>query len=224
MFTGLIESIGTIRQIRPGNRTVSLTVSPLKSPYDTAVGSSIAVDGVCLTVESVRGGDIEFTAVRETLSRTTLNRVRPGTEVNLERAMRLSDRLEGHIVLGHVDAVGCITGRRREGDALLWTISAPGHLSPFIAEKGSIAVDGVSLTVVTAGTDSFVVTLVPHTADVTNVHRKGPGHGVNLECDILARYIFHQIGRDATDGAQQAPEKEKSSRTSLLDSLHRAGF
>jgi len=165
--------------IRPG----SLPVEEL------ALGESVANSGACLTVVERGGGLVGFDAVPETLARTIIGGWRPGTRVNLERALRLSDRLGGHLVAGHVDAVGEVLARKPEGQGARLTISLPPALAPLVAEKGSVAIDGVSLTVASAGRDRFEVALIPETLARTTLGEATPGRLVNLEADVVARHV-----------------------------------
>lgn len=188
MFTGIIEETGTVRSIRGGNSGTVLDIEAEKVLEGTCTGDSIAVNGVCLTVSPGKG---HFTAdaMPETLRRTSLGKLRPGAKVNLERAMPCGGRFGGHIVSGHVDACGEILSMTREGIAMLMRISASPEILRYVAVKGSITVDGVSLTV--AGTDeaSLTVSLIPHTARNTTLGQLYPGSQVNLEVDMLARYV-----------------------------------
>jgi riboflavin synthase len=199
MFTGLVETTGAIAGRTPRGPGARLTVQANLGVGDgeqrepLKLGESIAVDGVCLTVDALRPGGFEVDASGETLARTTLGDLAPGSRVHLERAMRPSDRLGGHIVTGHVDGVGSLAERRPEGEAgeSVWmSFVLPRELARFVAEKGSIAVDGVSLTVnaVTAA-DRFEVTIIPHTSGKTKLGALAPGQRVNLEVDLVARYV-----------------------------------
>jgi riboflavin synthase len=156
---------------------------------DLVLGESVACSGVCLTVVERGGGLVSFDAVPETLSRTTIGSWRPGSTVNLERALALSDRLGGHLVQGHVDAVGEVLSRAPEGQGARLAISLPASIAPLVAEKGSIAVDGVSLTVAVAGRDRFEVALIPETLVRTTLGEARPGTKVNLEADVVARHV-----------------------------------
>jgi riboflavin synthase len=207
MFTGLIEATGTLasRTARGAGARLTLHATGWPGPGEPlALGESIAVDGCCLTVDAVVGGGFEVDASGETLSKTTLGRLAVGSTVHLERAMRPSDRLGGHIVTGHVDGVGSLAGRRPEGGSggedASWclTFAMPAELARFVAVKGSIAVDGVSLTVNGATADRFEVTIIPHTARKTKLGSLAVGAPVNLEVDLVARYVerlTHVAGR-----------------------------
>ncbi len=187
MFTGLVEAIGTVAEVKPADQAVVLT---LECPLDPGeIGASLAVDGVCLTVTSMGGGRVTATLGHETLSRTTLGALRVGDRVNLERPLALGDRLGGHMVSGHVDAVGRVSGRKDAGEAVDIEIAMGPELMRYVIEKGSIAVDGISLTVnaVTAG--GFSVSIIPHTQEMTTLSGKPVGAGVNLEVDPIAKYV-----------------------------------
>ncbi|MBK9517614.1 MAG: riboflavin synthase [Anaeromyxobacter sp.] len=190
MFTGLISDVGVVERLSPRSGGARLTLRPTSLPVDDlALGESVACSGACLTVVERGGGLVSFDAVPETLSRTTLGGWSSGTRVNLERALRLSDRLGGHLVAGHVDAVGELLARVAEGEGARLTFSLPAALGPLVAEKGSIAIDGVSLTVATAGRDRFEVALIPETLARTTLGLARPGTRVNLEADVVARHV-----------------------------------
>jgi riboflavin synthase len=190
MFTGLVSDMGVVERLEPRAGGARLTIRPGAMPVDDlALGESVACNGACLTVVERGGGRMSFDAVPETLARTTLGTWRPGTRVNLERALRLSDRLGGHLVQGHVDAVGKVLVRVAEGQGARLTISLPPALAPLVAEKGSIAIDGVSLTVARADRDRFEVALIPETLSRTVLGGASAGTPVNLEADVVARHV-----------------------------------
>jgi riboflavin synthase len=190
MFTGLISDIGVVERITPRAGGVRLVIRPgALLVDDLALGESVSSSGACLTVVERGAGLVAFDAVPETLARTVIGGWRPGTRVNLERALRLSDRLGGHLVAGHVDAVGEVLARKVEGQGARLTISLPAALAPLVAEKGSVAVDGVSLTVASAGRDRFEVALIPETLVRTTLGEAVPGRAVNLEADLVARHV-----------------------------------
>jgi riboflavin synthase len=190
MFTGLVSDMGVVERLDPRAGGARITIRPGALPVDELVpGESVACNGACLTVVERGGGRMSFDAVPETLARTTLGSWRSGTRVNLERALRLSDRLGGHLVQGHVDAVGKVMARTPEGQGARLTISLPPAIAPLVAEKGSIAIDGVSLTVARAGRDRFEVALIPETLARTVLGEAGPGTPVNLEADVVARHV-----------------------------------
>ncbi len=185
MFTGLIEATGTLASRAAQGSGARLAIHASLAGEPLALGESIAVDGACLTVAAIVDGGFEIDASAETLARTTLGGLKVGGKVHLERAMRPSDRLGGHIVTGHVDGVGSLASRR--GEVLTFTM--PAELARFVAVKGSITVDGVSLTVNAATADRFEVTIIPHTAQMTKLGSLPEGGAVNLEVDLVARYV-----------------------------------
>lgn len=189
MFTGLIQAQGTLSTAHATGQGLRLTidVGGLASP--PAIGASIAVNGVCLTVTALAGGLATFDAVAETVARSTLGSLRPGARVNLEPALRVGDPLDGHWVLGHVDATGEVLGVTPRGESAIWRFSLPPLLAPLVAEKGSIAVDGISLTVAEVGAGWFSVSVIPHTRSMTTLAERGVGDAVNLEADVVARYL-----------------------------------
>jgi riboflavin synthase len=196
MFTGIVEELGTVRAITPDAGGARLEIAAERVLDDAEIGASIAVNGCCLTVVELHDGHWVADAVSETLDRTSLGSLRPGDPVNLERPVRLADRLGGHVVQGHVDAVGTLTRREPRPDgSTRMTFSPRGErrdqIVRYVVEKGSIAVDGISLTVASlddrAGT--FDVAVIPHTLAVTTLGAKQPGDPVNLEVDVLAKYV-----------------------------------
>lgn len=188
MFTGIIEAVGRIKQVEQRDRGVRLTVESDRLDFsDVAIGDSIAANGVCLTVIALAGQGYTVDVSQETLNCTV---GLDGTgELNLEKAMRLSDRLGGHLVSGHVDGVGEVVTFEPVGESHLLSIRAPGDLARYIAPKGSITVNGVSLTVNEVRGDTFDINLIPHTIEVTTLKHLKPGSRVNLEVDMLARYV-----------------------------------
>ena len=194
MFTGLIEDVGTLQSRSTLGKAGKLTVKTALPLADVRLGDSVAVNGTCLTVEGVqpRKHTLVFHTLAETLRRTNLGKVTVGGPVNLERALRLGDRLGGHLVSGHVDATAKILHIGRKGDDWVLEVELPEALAPLVVEKGSIAVDGISLTVATAGTDAFTVHLIPHTWAATHLHTAKVGQAVNLEADMVGRYLLRQ--------------------------------
>ncbi len=189
MFTGLIEETGEIAGIdeRPSGRRLRVRARAVLE--DTRVGDSLALNGCCLTVVDRKDGEFSVDVVPETLARTTLVDWKVETRVNMERALRLDARMGGHLLQGHVDGVGVVRVVAREGDGKRVTIEVPGELARFVAEKGSLAVDGVSLTVARCSGTACEVALIPHTLKVTIANRWTPGTRVNLEADLIARYL-----------------------------------
>lgn len=202
MFTGIIQAIGTLTRIEPKGGDCRLSIATGKLPMaDVKLGDSIAVSGVCLTV--VELGAQAFTAdvSRETLSRTTLGEARPGSHVNLELALLPTTRLGGHLVSGHVDGVGQVVEKRGDARSVRFTIEAPAPLAKYIAEKGSICVDGISLTVNEVQGARFGINIVPHTLKETTLGETEAGRRVNLEVDVLARYLERLVlGEKAAEG------------------------
>ena len=209
MFTGIVEMRGTLAA-RDGHHLTVRGERPVAHPVR---GESIAVNGCCLTLETCRGAEMVFHTLAETLDRTNLGRLKLGASVNLERALRLGDRLGGHMVSGHIDATGKVVERVKRGDVEL-TVEFPPELAPYIVRKGSIAVDGVSLTVARLERDRFTVCLIPVTLSDTALADRAPGDLVNLETDLAGKYILRRL-----ELAEEAP---KSGVT--LDTLEKAGF
>jgi len=196
MFTGLVETMGRVADVteqRPGRR---LTIAAGPVAEAAAVGDSVAINGCCLTVIAIDDDRLAFEAGDETLSRTNLGQLEVDSPVNLERSLAVGDRLGGHYVTGHVDALGKLTGRRDDPPWAHLRFSMPPRLAAQIASKGSIAIDGVSLTVVDADDESFTVALIPHTLDVTTLGRRNAGDSVNLETDVLAKYVQRALQCD----------------------------
>jgi riboflavin synthase len=199
VFTGLIEEMGRIERLVPGPSSARLTVAAEVVTDGLRVGDSVAVNGVCLTVTAA-GRSFTADVMAETLDRSNLGRLVPGERVNLERALRFGDRVGGHLVSGHVDAVGTITGKEERDIAVVVSIGAPREMLRYVATKGSVAVDGISLTVLETGEDWFSVSLIPHTYRNTTLGGKNNGAKVNLEADVLARYIERFVSSRAGRG------------------------
>ena len=216
MFTGIVEELGTVRRVISGQTDGSLEIQARLVLEGTKAGDSIAVNGVCLTVTSLRDGGFTADVMPETLRRSNLGSLRGGDSVDLERAMAAGGRFGGHIVSGHIDGVGTITGQRREGIATWITIAAPPEILRYIVEKGSIAIDGVSLTVATVTERDFSVSLIPHTGSQTILLQKKPGDQVNLENDIIGKYVARLM-------SPAAPEPAPESRITM-DFLREHGF
>lgn len=189
MFTGLVEEIGTVREIKRSNQSCLLTISCKKVLSDAHIGDSIAVNGTCLTICRMDDNSFQADLTPETMRRTSFSVVRPGSPVNLERALSVGARLGGHIVLGHVDTAGKIVSFTREDNAVNISFSLERKWMRYIIEKGSVAVDGVSLTVAERRPDGFSVALIPHTGEETILLKKHPGDPVNIECDYLGKYV-----------------------------------
>lgn len=189
MFTGIIEEVGHVVSLVRSAKGGRLTVKACTVLEGTKIGDSIAVNGVCLTVTEQTSNRFTADIMAETLRCSALGNLRPGSYVNMERAMRADDRFGGHIVSGHIDGMGKLQSVKQEDNATWLTIAAPAKLSRYIVEKGSIAIDGVSLTVARGGTTEFQVSIIPHTGGQTILLQKRPGDYVNLECDIIGKYI-----------------------------------
>jgi riboflavin synthase len=189
MFTGIVEELGEVVALEPAGDSALLTVRGPLVVSDAVHGASIAVNGVCLTVTDVKDDAFTVDVMKETLDRSSLAGLTPGSRVNLERPVRLSDRLGGHLVQGHVDGVGHIVSREPGERWDVMTVALPARLSRYVVDKGSITVDGISLTVVEARDDAFTVALIPTTLELTTLGRKRPGDPVNLEVDIVAKYV-----------------------------------
>lgn len=189
MFTGIVEEIGTIRSIRRGAHSSALTIGADVVLGDLKVGDSVAVNGVCLTATALLDGAFTADVMHETLDRSSLGALSPGSHVNLERAMAADSRFGGHIVSGHIDGTGTILSLRRDDNAVWYTVSASPALLRYIVEKGSITIDGISLTVARVETDRFSISAIPHTVAVTILSEKQPGDTVNLETDIIGKYV-----------------------------------
>ncbi len=189
MFTGIVEEIGTIRSIRRGAHSSALTIGADVVLGDLKVGDSVAVNGVCLTATALLDGAFTADVMHETLDRSSLGALSPGSHVNLERAMAADGRFGGHIVSGHIDGTGTILSLRRDDNAVWYTVSASPALLRYIVEKGSITIDGISLTVARVETDRFSISAIPHTVAVTILSEKHPGDTVNLETDIIGKYV-----------------------------------
>lgn len=197
MFTGLVETTGTVASVVNTGNGIRLSVSPA-STFDLQLGDSISVNGVCLTVTKKDAG-ISFDVSPETLKSTTFGTLKVGDRVNLECALRLSDRLGGHIVTGHIDGTGVIKDKRTSGEYTFYTFDTPSEILKYIVKKGSITVDGISLTVVDLDARSFQVAIIPHTLTATNLGEKGVGDRVNLEADIIGKYVERLLGKKGTD-------------------------
>ena len=203
MFTGIVQAVGDIENLTPLERGVRLVVDcGGLDPSGIAPGDSVCVQGACLTVVAIAGRHLSFDVSRETLD-CTAGLGRPG-KVNLETSLRINDKIGGHLVTGHVDAVGEVTAFERVGESVRLEVRVPHVLSRYVARKGSITIDGVSLTVNRAEGDTFEVNLIPHTLDVTTLKRLAPGAAVNLEVDLIARYVERMLGESQAHPAPGA--------------------
>lgn len=206
MFTGLIETVGQLRATR-GRTPVRLTIASSIPTAEVALGDSVAIDGCCLTVVAKDGETLSFEAATETLERTTLGRLRIGDRVNLERALKLNDRLGGHLVLGHVDGLGTIRMREPRGSAVYFGVEAPREVLRLTAPRGSIAVAGVSLTVTAVDPKQLYVAVIPHTLGATTMEGFEIGTPVNLEADLLARYVERLMQTAGIDADARHPQE-----------------
>ncbi len=199
MFTGLVEEMGTVRERVPSAAGARMVIGCDIVREGLAIGDSVSVNGACLTVVELTGDSFAVDCVEETLRRTSVGDRQAGDRVNLERAMRVGDRLGGHIVQGHVDGTGTIRDITPEGDGVLMSVAADGDLLRYVVEKGSITVDGVSLTVASRQPDGFTIALIPHTMEATTLGPDTVGRRVNLEADVLAKYV-EALVRPHVDG------------------------
>ncbi len=218
MFTGIIEELGTVKSVEKGRKSATLKIGAEKVTDGLNQGDSVAVNGVCLTVTAFDASGFTAEVMAETLKKSNLGGLKAGDRVNLERAMRLGDRLGGHLVAGHVDATGIIKSAVREDIATVFTIDAPAEILRYVISKGSIAIDGISLTVVdydsrSTGGGSFRVSIIPHTASITTLGFKKPGDTVNLETDMLAKFVERLLGGRAAAGGM---DKEFLSRHGFM--------
>lgn len=194
MFTGIIEEVGTIASIRKGAHSCVLTVRAKTVLEDVHLGDSIATNGVCLTVTSFTRDTFSADVMHETLNRSSLGKLRVGSPVNLERAMAANGRFGGHIVSGHIDGIGTIASIKEDDNAVWYSISSSPEILRLIVEKGSIAIDGISLTVASVDSKRFSVSIIPHTRAQTNLASKKPGDVVNLENDCIGKYVERLLG------------------------------
>lgn len=203
MFTGIIEEIGTIQTILKGQQSSSLIINANKVLENVQLGDSIAVNGVCLTVTHFSAQSFHIDVMAETIRTTNLELLKPKDQVNLERALQLKSRLGGHIVSGHIDGTGKISAMEKEDNAIWLSISASKEILKYIIKRGSIAIDGVSLTVAEVGDSEFKVSIIPHTKEMTTLIQKGIGVVVNLECDVIGKYIEKLMTESDTVSSSQ---------------------
>jgi riboflavin synthase len=195
MFTGIIRELGRVAAVEGGDDGVRLVVDAPATAESVSIGDSVAINGVCLTVTEATNGSLAFDAVPETLSRSSLGRLSRGEAVNVEPALRAGDPLGGHYVQGHVDGVGRVRGSEAEGDGMRVWFDVPRELHRYLVEKGSVAIEGVSLTVAALDNAGFAVALVPHTLAATTLGRRAAGDPVNVEVDMLAKYVERLVAR-----------------------------
>jgi len=219
MFTGIIEGLGTIKEILPAGQGKHFTVEADLILDQIKIGASIAVSGACLTAVAIDGKRFKVDVAPETLAKTTLGKAKIGESVNLERALRLGDRLDGHLVSGHIDGMGVVKQKKPEGNAVVVTIGIPESLARYIIVKGSVAVDGISLTVNNCGRDSFEVSIIPHTARLTTIGFKNIGAPVNIETDMIGKYVERFVT------AKRHPNNNDTGESSIdMQFLAKTGF
>ena len=195
MFTGIIEEIGSVGSIERGARSIRIQIGSAVVLDGLQLGDSIAVNGVCLTAAALQPEGFAADVMPETMRRTSLGRLRPGSKVNLERALRLGDRLGGHLVSGHIDGTGTLSKREQEDNAIVLTLQAPASILRGIVTQGSVSLEGVSLTVVSVEEERFQVSLIPHTAAQTTIGSMPIGTVLNIECDMIGKYVERLLGR-----------------------------
>ena len=216
MFTGIVEETGTLRSLSRGQKSCVIRIQCSTVLEDTKIGDSIAVNGICLTVTDMDSGGFAADVMNETLSRSSLGQTRPGDTVNLERAMAANGRFGGHIVSGHIDGTGVIRDIRSDDNAVWYTLEAPPEILRYVVEKGSIAIDGISLTVARVDDRSFQASVIPHTRAVTALSSRRVGSPVNLENDIVGKYVEKLM--------QPAPSADSKSSPITMEFLAQYGF
>ncbi len=222
MFTGLVEELGRVRKISRGADSARITLEAQVVTQDLKLGDSVAVNGVCLTVVEFGSGFLTAQVMAETLARSNLGELQSGSRVNLERALALGDRLGGHLVSGHIDGIGRIAALEKKDIALLITLEAPPKILKYVVEKGSVAIDGISLTVAGHTSGGFQVSLIPHTAALTTLGYKKTGDTVNLEADLIGKYVERLLGCNVAEAADRIV---KTGETGLnLNKLAENGF
>lgn len=226
MFTGIIEEMGTIVSISRSGEKIRFTIQANKVLQDTRTGDSIAVNGICLTAIDLTHSTFSADVMPETLRRSSLGSIREQSRVNLERALRLADRLGGHLVSGHIDGMGTIISRVPEQNAILFKIQAEPSLLKYIVSKGSVALDGVSLTVAAVGETDFTVSIIPHSAAETIIGRYRAGDTVNVECDVIGKYVEKLLGLAGNAPLANSPGSDSSTPGSrlTLDFLREHGY
>lgn len=220
MFTGIIEGLGTLRDIRPNGQGMRLGIESGFDLVNTKIGDSIAVNGACLTAVTIDGRHFEVDVAPETMSLTTFAKAKPGDKVNLERALRLSDRLDGHLVSGHIDGMGIIKSKKNLSNAIIVTISLPPSLTKYMIHKGSVAIDGISLTINKCNSESIELSIIPHSAKLTTIGFKKAGDEVNIETDVVGKYIekFVTGNQAGSDDTQTKGQTSSISREFLAKS------
>ena len=219
MFTGIIEELGTVERVTRGRVSAILAIRAEAILSDLKIGDSVAVNGVCLTATSLTGRGFTADVMHETLDRSSLAGLGPGSPVNLERAMAADGRFGGHIVAGHVDGVGTIAAIEQDDNAIWFTITAPEQVLRYVVEKGSIAIDGISLTVAAVDGEGFSVSTIPHTVTQTNLNQRRRGDPVNLETDVVGKYIEKLLRPE-----ESKPHIPANESTLTKEMLLRCGF
>jgi len=219
MFTGIIEGLGTIREIRSTGLGKRLSVHADFDLHQTKIGDSISVNGACLTMVMIEGLRFQVDLSPETLAKTTFGRAKIGARVNLERALRLSDRLDGHLVSGHIDGIGTVKLKEKIGNAINITIEVPETLSYYMIKKGSVAVDGISLTINNCGRNGFDVSIIPHTAELTTLSFINAGDLVNIETDMIGKYVERFVRR-----SHDVDNSKKTGKSVDMQFLAKTGF
>jgi riboflavin synthase len=220
MFTGIIEGLGAVAAVRPAGRGKRLIIEADFALPETKIGDSICVSGACLTAVKIEDRCFEVDVSPETLHMTTFSNAQVGERVNLERALRLSDRIDGHLVSGHIDGMGHIRQRETQGNAIVVTIEVPKTLKRYMISKGSVAVDGISLTINTCNANSFSVSIIPHTGKMTTIGFKNRGDAVNIETDMIGKYVERFM-----TGVREVKSREDSDQSFIdRDFLMKTGF
>ena len=220
MFTGIIEGLGTVSAIASSGPGKRLAIESDFALDQTKIGDSISVSGACLTVVKLDARRFEVDVSPETLEKTTFKNVKMGDRVNLERALRLSDRLDGHLVSGHIDGMGTLQQREQIGNAILVTVGASKAITRYMIAKGSVAVDGISLTINFSTDNEFGVSIIPHTAKLTTIGLKHIGDPVNIEADMIGKYVERFLGRTGSGKSEDTPDKSGID----MDFLAKTGF
>ncbi|WP_181347718.1 riboflavin synthase [Thalassobacillus sp. CUG 92003] len=208
MFTGIIEEIGKVTGITSKHETMELSIEASEILSDIELGASISINGVCLTVTDYSTNTVQFDVMPESFHATNLHELKQGSQVNLERAMAAGGRFGGHLVSGHIDGVGTIVSKSREQNAVYYVIDLPAELSHYFVYKGSVAVDGTSLTVFGMDGNHMRISLIPHTMEHTVLGAKEPGDDVNIECDMIGKYVAHFLSGKEEDGKKNAMTKD----------------
>jgi riboflavin synthase len=219
MFTGIIEGLGTVSAIRPAGQGKRLIIEADFVLDQTKVGDSVAVNGACLTIVKIGAKQFEVDLSPETLATSTFDKARRGDRLNLERALRLSDRIDGHLVSGHVDGIGVIQQHEKRGNAIVMKITVPEALARYMIPKGSVAIDGISLTINSCDAASFSVSIIPHTAAITTIGMKKKGDAVNIETDMIGKYVER-----FTAGADQGGQQKAVSSGVDMQLLAKSGY